>query len=111
MKNRIENFNCPVGVTLSIIGGKYKAVIVWYLYKESVLRYGELQKILKDVTPKMLIAQLRELEADGIIERRVYPVVPPKVEYALADLGKTLVPILIEMKKWGEFYCDNLKKD
>ena len=111
MKNRIENFNCPVGVTLSIIGGKYKAVIVWYLYKESVLRYGELQKILKDVTPKMLIAQLRELEADGIIERRVYPVVPPKVEYALADLGKTLVPILKKKKKWGEFYCDNLKKD
>ncbi len=105
MKNRIENFNCPVGVTLSVIGGKYKAVIVWYLHKEGVLRYSALQKILTGVTPKMLIAQLRELEADGVIERQVYPVIPPKVEYSLSELGKSLVPLLIEMKKWGEFYC------
>lgn len=110
MKNKVEKFNCPVGVTLSVIGGKYKVVIIWYLYEKGVLRYGELQKMLKDITPKMLIRQLRELEEDGIIKRKVYPVVPPKVEYSLSKLGKTLVPILLEMKQWGEGYLEITKK-
>ncbi len=110
MKNKVEKFNCPVGITLGVIGGKYKTIIIWYLYENMILRYSELQKLLKGVTPKMLIGQLRELENDGIIKRKVHPVVPPKVEYSLTQLGKTLIPIILEMKKWGEGYLKITKK-
>ncbi len=109
MKNKVEEFNCPIGTTLGVIGGKYKVLIIWYLYNKKCLRYGELQKILKNVTPKMLTSQLRELENDKLITRTVYPVVPPKVEYSLTDLGQSLVPLLFEMKKWGEFYENSEK--
>lgn len=104
MKNKIKNYNCAVGTTLGLIGGKYKVVIIWYLSENGVLRYNELQKLLLGVTPKMLISQLRELEEDKLIKRKVYPVVPPKVEYSLTELGKSLIPILQEMKTWGEKY-------
>lgn len=104
MKSKIKNYNCPVGTTLGLIGGKYKVVIIWYLSENGVLRYNELQKLLLGVTPKMLISQLRELEEDKLIKRKVYPVVPPKVEYSLTELGKSLIPILQEMKTWGEKY-------
>lgn len=104
MKNKLEKYNCPLGLTLGVIGGKYKVMIIWFLYQNKVLRYNELQKTIKDITPKMLISQLRELEDDGIIERKVYPVVPPKVEYSLTAKGKSLIPILLEMRKWGEKY-------
>lgn len=89
---------------MGLIGGKYKVVIIWYLSENEVLRYNELQKLLLGVTPKMLISQLRELEEDKLIKRKVYPVVPPKVEYSLTELGKSLIPILQEMKTWGEKY-------
>lgn len=104
MKNKLEKYNCPLGITLGIIGGKYKTIIIWLLYQNKVLRYNELQKTIKGITPKMLISQLRELEEDGIIERKVYPVVPPKVEYSLTIKGESLIPILLEMRKWGEKY-------
>ncbi len=104
MKNKLEKFNCPVGITLNIIGGKYKPIILWYLYENKKLRYSELQKMLTPVTAKMLIAQLRELETDRLIKRKVYPVVPPKVEYSLTKTGESIIPILLEMKKWGENY-------
>lgn len=104
MKNKLEKYNCPLGLTLGVIGGKYKVMIIWFLYQNNVLRYNELQKTIKGVTPKMLISQLRELENDGIIERKVYPVVPPKVEYSLTAKGECLIPILLEMRKWGEKY-------
>ncbi len=97
------NEHCPVGETIGLIGGKYKALILWFL-TERTLRYGELQKKIPAATPKMLTQQLRELEADALIARTVYPVVPPKVEYRLTDLGKTLIPILESMYQWGEAY-------
>lgn len=109
MKNKQEKYSCPVGITLGIIGGKYKIVIIWFLYNKKILRYSELIKLLDKITPKMLIQQLRELECDNIIERIVHPVVPPKVEYKLTKLGESLIPILIEMKKWGEFYKECTK--
>lgn len=104
MKNKLEKYNCPLGLTLGVIGGKYKVLIIWYLYMNKVLRYNELQKTIKGITPKMLISQLRELEEDGILKRKVYPVVPPKVEYSLTAKGESLIPILHEMRKWGEKY-------
>lgn len=106
MKNKLEKYNCPVGITMNVIGGKYKVIIIWFLYQNKVLRYSELQRMIKGVTPKMLISQLRELEEDKIISRKVYPVVPPKVEYSLTEKGESLLPILSEMKKWGEKYND-----
>lgn len=94
---------CPVETTIQLIGGKYKAIILWHL-KGATLRYSELHKRMPKATDKMLAQQLRELEKDGLINRKVYPVVPPKTEYSLTDLGKSLFPILDEMCKWGEEY-------
>lgn len=96
-------FNCPVEATIHLIGGKYKAVILWHLMS-ATLRYSELHKRIPNATDKMLAQQLRELERDGLINRTVYPVVPPKTEYSLTDFGKTLAPILDEMCKWGTEY-------
>lgn len=106
---KLEHYKCEIGHTLAVIGGKYKPLILWHLYKNEVLRYNELQKILEKITPKMLIHQLRELEEDKLIERVVYPVVPPKVEYKLTKLGESIIPVLLEMKKWGAFYVEELK--
>lgn len=103
MAKSTPNSNCPVGVTIHLIGGKYKALILWHLV-EGTLRFGQLRTLLPEATPKMLTQQLRELEADGLIEREVYPVVPPKVEYTLTEFGRTLRPILESMYSWGEAY-------
>ncbi|MDR1616644.1 MAG: helix-turn-helix transcriptional regulator [Syntrophomonadaceae bacterium] len=104
MKNcACSNLNCPVDATLHLIGGKYKSLILWHL-TGSVLRHGELQKLIPQATPKMLTQQLRELEKDNLLSRKVYPVVPPKVEYSLTDFGKSLMPILTAMYNWGAAY-------
>lgn len=101
-------FHCPVEATLSLIGGKYKALILWHLIG-ATLRFNELSKLIPQATPKMLTQQLRELEADHLISRTVYPVVPPKVEYALSEFGTSIIPILDAMCKWGEHYLDDLE--
>ena len=95
--------SCPVGVTLELIGGKYKALILWHL-AEGTLRFSELRKRITSATPKMLTQQLRELEAQSLIHREVYPVIPPKVEYSLTELGKSLMPVLVSMRDWGAGY-------
>ena len=89
--------SCPVEATLDLIGGKYKALILWHL-SEGTLRFSELRKAIKNATPKMLTQQLRELESQALIHREVYPVVPPRVEYSLTDLGRSLIPILVAMR-------------
>lgn len=103
MKQSCNTFTCPVEATIQLVGGKYKAVILWHLMN-NVLRYSELHKRIPRATDKMLTQQLRELEKDGLINRIVYPVVPPKTEYSLTDFGRTLTPILDEMCKWGNEY-------
>ena len=95
--------HCPVEATLDLIGGKYKALILWHL-SEGTLRFSELRKVITNATPKMLTQQLRELEAQQLIHREVFPVVPPKVEYSLTNLGKSLMPILVAMRDWGDAY-------
>ena len=95
-----EEYNCPVDAAISKIGGKYKAVILYHL-KNDTLRYNEIRKKIPKITDKMLAQQLRELEKDNLIVRKVYPVVPPKTEYSLSDLGLTLIPILDAMCEWG----------
>lgn len=95
--------DCPVAATLDLIGGKYKALILWHL-SEGTLRFSELHRRISGATPKMLTQQLRELESQELISRQVYPVIPPKVEYALTDLGRSLLPILVAMRDWGADY-------
>ena len=94
---------CPVEATLELIGGKYKALILWHLSEET-LRFSELKKLLPSATPKMLTQQLRELESSQLVHREVYPVIPPKVEYSLTELGSSLMPVLVAMRDWGADY-------
>ena len=94
--------NCPVEATLELIGGKYKALILWHLSKEK-LRFSELHRLIA-ATPKMLTQQLRELESQNLIHREVFPVIPPRVEYSLTETGKSLMPILVAMRDWGAQY-------
>ena len=100
--------NCPVEATLELIGGKYKALILWHL-SESTLRFSELRKVIKNATPKMLTQQLRELESQKLINREVFPIIPPKVEYSLTELGHSLMPILVAMRDWGAKYMKTNK--
>ena len=94
---------CPVAATMELIGGKYKALILWHL-TESKLRFSQLSKVIRGATPKMLTQQLRELESQNLIHREVYPVVPPKVEYSLTETGRSRMPILMAMRDWGTGY-------
>lgn len=103
-----KNDNCPVEATLELIGGKYKALILWHL-AQNKLRFSELRKVIQSATPKMLTQQLRELEAQNLIHREVFPVIPPKVEYSLTETGRSLMPILVAMRDWGANYLR--KKD
>ena len=100
MKN---NENCPVEATLELIGGKYKALILWHL-ADATLRFSELRSRITSATPKMLTQQLRELESDKLLHREVFPVIPPKVEYSLTELGRSLMPVLVAMRDWGANY-------
>lgn len=102
-RKKQDEYKCPLEATMDIIGGKYKGVIIGHLI-DRTLRYNELQKLVSHATPKMLIQQLKELEAEGIVERKLYPVVPPKTEYSLTERGKTLIPAIIELNKWGMNY-------
>ena len=94
---------CPVSATLDLIGGKYKALIIWHL-AENTLRFSQLNKLIPNATPKMLTQQLREMESQNLLNRKVFPVVPPKVEYSLTELGRSLLPVLIAMRDWGSGY-------
>lgn len=98
-----HNANCPVEATLELIGGKYKALILWRL-SEGKLRFSQLREKINGVTPKTLTQQLRELEAQNLIHREVFPMVPPKVEYSLTELGQSLMPLLMAMRDWGASY-------
>ena len=103
----MSNYNMqdtPFGYTLSVIGGKWKMVIMFVLVEKTVARYGELKREIPDITHKMLSAQLKELEKDGIVIRKEYQQIPPKVEYSLSPKGESLIPILEEMCKWGSIY-------
>ena len=103
-------YSCPVEVTIGVIGGKWKSVILYHLTKGRVIRFGEFRKLLPKVTAQMLTAQLRELEDDGVIHRKIYTQVPPKVEYSLTSFGESLTPIIRAMTNWGESYATNPRK-
>lgn len=104
-KEKMAAYNCSVDLTMDIIGGKYKAGIIYELIGRT-LRYNEIQKLFPQATPRMLSRQLKDLEQDGIINRKLYPVVPPKTEYSLTELGETLIPIVQALCKWGVAYLN-----
>ena len=103
MEFRDKEYKCGIDVTLALVGGKWKASILWHLAQET-MRFSDLQRQFSDITRKMLTQQLRELEADGLVHREVYPQVPPKVEYSLTEVGRTLFPVLDLMGDWGRTY-------
>ncbi len=98
MNNR--TYHCAMDITMDYLGGKWKAVVLWYL-KGKTLRFGEIKKRIPEITEKMLSLQLKALEEHGLIKRDVYPEVPLRVEYSLTDFGKTLIPVLDAVAKWG----------
>ncbi len=98
-------------LALSVIGGRWKIAIIWSLLQQSPLRLSEIQKKLHDANQRILIRQLRELEEDKIITRFVYPVVPPKVEYELSEIGRLLEPVVTSICAWGDNFSDFLEKD
>ncbi len=103
-----KEYKCPVQATINVIGGKWKPLILYYLL-QGTKRYGELTRLLPpEVTQRMLTLQLRELESDGVINRTVYPKVPPKVEYSMTEFGRSLEPILLLMVNWGEEYIKRM---
>ncbi|MBU3220945.1 winged helix-turn-helix transcriptional regulator [Clostridium algidicarnis] len=106
MSNLKNKYNCSMELTMDLIGGKWKIRILWYL-NMGTKRFSEIKRLIPDITPKMLTTQLREMENDDLITRKVYPQVPPKVEYSITKYGSSLQNTLDEMCKWGTTYANN----
>ena len=106
-----RDFQCKKELTLAMIGGKWKMLILWRLGKEGTKRFTELKARMPGITQKILTNQLRELEDDFLISRKVYPQVPPKVEYSLTECGISLIPILESMYSWGTNYEEYISKE
>lgn len=96
----LRHEDCPVSLTLQKIGGKWKPIIL-YIISHKVKRFGEMYRMIEGISKSMLTSQLRELEADGIISRTIYPEIPPRVEYEMTEFGLTLRPIVVAMREWG----------
>lgn len=108
-KESLES-SCGMAYTMSVLNGRWKLSILGYLLANETLRYGELKRRLDGISERMLIAQLKELQADNLVDRIAYPEVPPRVEYKLSEKGKSLENILIELSQWGERnYAENKK--
>lgn len=102
--------SCPVTATMQVLGGKWKAILINAIYHTSPARFGELKRSVRGITQSMLTQQLRELEEDGLISRKIYAEIPPRVEYTLTEFGFTLSPVMQSLAKWGEEYRLKNKK-
>jgi DNA-binding HxlR family transcriptional regulator len=111
LNTRNKEYECSFEIAMDLIGGKWKPIIIWHLGTKGTKRFNELKKLLPQITQKMLTQQLRELENDSLVDRKVYPQVPPKVEYSLTDLGESLMPILRMMHDWGDNYYEKVDKN
>lgn len=107
-REKAATFYCTLEATLAIIAGKYKALIIWQLANRGPQRFSQLQRELPRATPKMLSQQLREMADDGLVHRKLYPVVPPHTEYSLTPMGNSIVPIINAMCAWGEDYFESM---
>ncbi|MBP1992329.1 winged helix-turn-helix transcriptional regulator [Paenibacillus eucommiae] len=101
---------CPVEVTVNLVGGKWKLVILNQLATHGFKRFNELRRIFPDITQRTLTRQLRELEDDGLVNRKIYPEVPPKVEYSLTKTGESLIPLLLLLRDWGISYMEQERR-
>lgn len=108
---RGREYYCTVELTLHIIGGKWKPIILYHLGQEGTRRFGEIKQVMPNITQKMLTQQLRELEGDGLIHRQVYAQVPPKVEYSLTEFGRSILPVLQSLCQWGQIYEERFQDD
>lgn len=106
-----DDKSCPVTAPMQVLGGKWKAILINAIYHTSPARFGELKRSVKGITQSMLTQQLRELEDDGLISRKIYAEIPPRVEYTLTEFGLTLSPIMQSMAKWGEEYRIKKQKE
>jgi DNA-binding HxlR family transcriptional regulator len=104
MENNCTNQSCAVLTTLQLVGNKWVLVILSRLL-EGTKRFGELQKEIESISPKVLTQQLRKMEKEGLVQRKVYPEIPPKVEYSLTQKGKALEPVFLQIIDWGNEYC------
>ncbi len=107
--NKYHPLRCPVSATLSVIGGRWKPIILFILMKQGVQRFGELKKRIPAVTQRMLTSQLKELENDGVIIRTAYAEMPPRVEYHLSEYGQSLEEVLYAMHYWGEKHKERMQ--
>ncbi len=98
------NYRCHFELTLQLIGGKWKLLVIYFLSLQEVIRFSQLRRSLPEISERMLVRQLRELEDDGLVHRKVYGTVPPRVDYSLTPLGVSLVPIMESLKAWGCMY-------
>ncbi|MDR1134255.1 MAG: helix-turn-helix transcriptional regulator [Synergistaceae bacterium] len=105
-----EEYECPLALSLELIGGKWKALLLYHLRK-GPLRTGEIKRRLPNITQKMLTQQLRDLEQDGLVKRHVFDAVPPKVEYSLTDLGESVKPVLNSLCAWGSLYAEKARPE
>jgi DNA-binding HxlR family transcriptional regulator len=105
-----KSVSCPVETTLAVIHGRWKVLVIHYLL-EGVKRFGELHRDLPGISHRTLTKQLREMEADRLVKRKVYPEVPPRVEYSLTQLGLSLKPVLAAMSEWGESFAKQVERD
>lgn len=99
-ENKTNEINCPVGATLQLIGGKWKPIIMYCLRSET-RRFGEISARIPSISRKVLTEQLKQLEEDNLIQREHFKEIPPRVEYTLTELGKSMEPVFLEMEKWG----------
>ncbi|KAB1438961.1 winged helix-turn-helix transcriptional regulator [Pseudodesulfovibrio senegalensis] len=106
-----KEYRCEIELTLLVIGGKWKPIILFHLGSDGTMRFSELRRTMPNITQKMLTQQLRELEADGMVHREVYPQVPPKVEYSLTELGFSIMPILRQLCDWGREYTQVMQPE
>lgn len=107
---KVKNYNCYFELTLDVIGGKWKPIIMYYIGKKKNIRYSELKRCIVSINERMLTKQLRELEKDKLIHREIYKEIPPKVEYSLTELGESVLPILEDLRNWGVGYNEKTKK-
>jgi len=107
---RGKEYRNPIDVTLELIGGKWKVAIIYHL-SSGTKRFSELKRLVDGITQKMLTMQLRELEKDGLVNRKVYAEVPPKVEYSLTERGNSLIPVLSPMCLWGQNYIASFSQE
>lgn len=99
-----DDISCPVTASMAVLGGKWKPILINAIYMTSPARFGELKRMVKGITQSMLTLQLREMEEDGLVQRKVYAEIPPRVEYTLTSFGLTLEPVILALASWGKQY-------